>query len=481
MSFFVGFWEGFNKQLNSTRQPDNNERFNYNCILKDGCSVTRPVIRIIDVSAAENLGNYNYAQITVFNRYYYVRDTKWVDRAWEMELVCDVLASYKNIIGKTYMYVLRSSDINLQDLTIIDTRYFPKGDPYFVKQSHAFSWADSPASENGSFVLGVINKSSTVAGGISYYVLNGAQIARLRSFMLGNITGDWREVSSYTGDIVQAFIDPFQYIVSCMWFPYEVPTTGASENISFGFWESAVPGNVLTNYTSAFGFDLKRPNRQTGDEAETRGVWAMQEPFAKYWFYNSMFGIVPIDGQEINSSGLGVILSVDYTTGSAVLTLKSNKADNAQATDGVIYTACAQIGVAVQLSQITNESAASIGNVRGMLSSVRDLAIGGLAGALNGDLASGAVGATTKIGGQISGNGSLAANRASGNVFTLLAQYYYPQTEDITEQGRPVCVWTTPNSTGHYYEIWEGNITMSGTDEEKQEVKGYLEGGFFYE
>lgn len=475
MSFLVGFWEGFNKQLNSTRQPDNNERFNYNCILKDGCSVTRPVIRIIDVSAAENLGNYNYAQITVFNRYYYVRDTKWVDRAWEMELVCDVLASYKNVITSTTMYITRTSFTSITNDNLIDTRYLPEGNPYFAQTfSVREDWNINPES-NGVFVVGIVNSDATTPGGISYYVMDGTTLASLREYMMGNIPTSWDDIATYSGEVARAFIDPFQYITSCMWFPFQMPTSD-TKSIKFGFWNSGLQAPVLKFYTMTISGSLARPARTD----TVRGVWMYQEPFAQYWFFNPIFGMVPIAGQDINSTGINYIVTMDFTTGSAVLKLQTKKAimQDYPTNSGIIYDSVAQLGVSFQLSQITNEGAASLTSIKDIVSTGIQALLGGAA---TGDLASGAIGATTAMGGTVGGNGSLAAMASSGSTFSLTAKYYHAQTEDLTEQGRPACVLTRPNQTGHYYEIWDGNIEMPGTDEEKQQVKSYLEGGFHVE
>lgn len=475
MSFSVYFWKGFNKQLNSTRQPDNGERYNYNCILKDGCSVTRPVIRIIDVSAAENLGNYNYAQITVFNRYYYVRDTKWVDRAWEMELVCDVLATYKNVITSTTMYITRTSVINITNDSLIDTRYLPEGNPYFAQTfSVRDDWNINPES-NGVFVVGIVNSDATTPGGISYYVMDGTTLASLRAYMMGNIPTSWNDIATYSGEVARAFIDPFQYITSCMWFPFQMPT-GDTKRIKFGFWESDLVAPILNFYTMTISGSLDRPARND----TVRGVWMYQEPFAQYWFFNSIFGMVPIAGQDIDSLGINYFVTIDFTTGSALLKLQSKKAiaPSYSTNSGIIYDSVAQLGVSFQLSQITNEGAASLTSIKDIVSTGIQALLGGAA---TGDLASGAIGATTAMGGTVGGNGSLAAMASSGNTFLLIAEYYHPQTEDLTEQGRPACVRTIPNQTGNYYEIWDGNINMPGTDEEKQQVKSYLEGGFHVE
>lgn len=93
---------GFNIELYNNISEDNRvDKTGYitpvgtlNGVLKEATSIVTPSILI-----EYEYPNFNYVHIPVFNRYYYVRNITSVnDRAWRIDLVCDVLMSYKDII-----------------------------------------------------------------------------------------------------------------------------------------------------------------------------------------------------------------------------------------------------------------------------------------------------------------------------------------------------------------------------------------------
>ena len=92
-----------NKRNNSTKRPSGSGD-SYNCYLKDSTSVVDPSV-IMEYRDHTSYYDYNYAYIPDFDRYYYISDIISSGKTWELTLVTDVLATYKDEIGNSNMYV----------------------------------------------------------------------------------------------------------------------------------------------------------------------------------------------------------------------------------------------------------------------------------------------------------------------------------------------------------------------------------------
>lgn len=109
--------------------------------LKDGCSVTAPSIMI-----QTNPIGYNYAYISEFERYYYIKNVTVVRKnMFLIGLQVDVLMSYKE---------------QIKDLSGVVSR-LTSGSPYAnrdvlcsVKETHRrIDFPETPFTENGSYIL----------------------------------------------------------------------------------------------------------------------------------------------------------------------------------------------------------------------------------------------------------------------------------------------------------------------------------------
>lgn len=79
-----------------------------NGTLREETSVIQPRIKV----QAGDITEYNYAYITEFHRYYFIRNiTSIRNNLWEIELECDVLMSYKDkILQQTGIIDKQESD-----------------------------------------------------------------------------------------------------------------------------------------------------------------------------------------------------------------------------------------------------------------------------------------------------------------------------------------------------------------------------------
>ena len=79
----------------------------FSCLLKDNCSILRPVI---DVTSSDNLTGYNYMYIADFGRYYFIDDIVSLhNNMWRISGHVDVLETYKNAILSNEAVIKRQS------------------------------------------------------------------------------------------------------------------------------------------------------------------------------------------------------------------------------------------------------------------------------------------------------------------------------------------------------------------------------------
>ena len=471
MSISVVFYH-FAKRENSTLRPTASGTA-FNCTLKDDCGIMEPRIELI-LSMSTNPRSWNYAYIESFDRYYFVREWVYSSRKWVALLSEDVLASWKLTIGAQSLYVLRSA--TAYNLRISDSIYAPLNEPYYSTIDFATGFIGATGIENGTYVLGMVGNSSS-AGGIVYYALTGAQMAAFRKYMLSNLTSasTWDSFSSLTGDAVKALVDPFQYVVSCLWFPI-IPGNilGIDETIHFGFWDSEVSGKRISDFTFRNQESAARPALPSSF-GSVRGEWQYRAPFATYYLYYPPFGIIEINGANITNSGIQLLVRVDLMTGVGLLTIMDQNSV-------IMEINSAQVGVPVQLSQITTDyggmlsGAASVGSL-----------VGNILNPFNwGEIADNILGAASGIASAIAPTVKTMGTAGSITTVANLTGYFIgiylePESEDIAHYGRPLCEDRVINTLSGYIQVADGDVPIAGTQSEAQAIRGYLEGGFYYE
>ena len=112
--------------------------------LKDETSITAPIVMM----ELENPTIYNYAYISDFGRYYYIRDIVSVRKGlWKISMQVDVLQSFRN-------YILECSVI-LSDTEDTGKEMYLSGDVWKPKVKELTDIVNFPSglSDNGYFIL----------------------------------------------------------------------------------------------------------------------------------------------------------------------------------------------------------------------------------------------------------------------------------------------------------------------------------------
>ena len=157
MAFTVRLFR-FSKRNNSTARPSGGTSFP--CTIKAESGVLNPDL-IIDFGGAASFSDYNYAYIPDFDRYYWISEMINMGPVWNLKLRCDSLASWRDTIGGTSLYVLRSSAES--DGNIMDTYYPASTDSTLViKNAESALWAHSDTDlvviGDGEVIIGVVSK-----------------------------------------------------------------------------------------------------------------------------------------------------------------------------------------------------------------------------------------------------------------------------------------------------------------------------------
>ena len=457
--FNVKFYS-FSKRDNSTKVPSGSGT-TYSCILKSGSGVLNPTISL-DIGLVNNPSNLNYAYIPEFKRYYFVDEWYFDNRLWTAQLSVDVLATYKNQIGNSTLYVERAS--GSYDGNIIDNLYPSKSGCSFQTDALPSQWSQVPF-----YVVGVVSAEATV-GSLKYYLLTSNQLASLCDYLLDDII---TQQAGYTIDgvsesVVLNLLDPLQYIKSCVMLPVStsdlnnLSPVGVVKVLNYPAQTGAVGSfnpNSYAEKTLTFNI-IKHP------DTNARGNYVNSAPYTVITLTIPPFGTIEIDTSvTCNASTLTATIYMDCITGVGICTITCN---------GIVLNRIeAQIGVPISLSSITRETGSTVFNALTNIGSFAQpmgiwegTAIGNASDAKNANVST------------IGSTGSFVSLRGTNK---LDHQFFRPVDDDITHNGRPLCQMKKLNTLSGYMKIQDGDVTIAGTSTEDSKIRNYLEGGFYYE
>lgn len=449
----ITIFSGFSKEHNSTKQPSGGTVVN--CYLKDDTSLIRPVF-VLDS------GNFSVNYVQWGNRYYFVDDVVSIRNSTvELHCLVDALASWKTQIGSSSQYVVRSS--SAYDEYIVDSMY-----PADVRTNIQTVEIDLGLdTANTSYVLGVVNSESNASGGITYYCMTAGMLSQLMGYMFG---GNWLDapLTEVSLELQKELVNPFQYIVSCMAFPFDVFDAGfPTEMIKFGYWTSQMASYIIPGsgrYKNSFaGVQVPRH-----PQSNIRGAYLNSAPFTRMSLSAYGFGTCALDPQDfVSNTQLSLNLLVDKYTGTGKLRI-SNTGDG-----NTLFELNGQIGVPIQISQITQNL------VNAGLSGVAT-AVSALAGNPLG-VASGITSAVQSLMPQIHTAGSVGSmvNFIKKPILTM--QFKNLVTVDNEHLGRPLMQRRTINTLSGYMQIENPDVDIPATATEKDTIMNFMRSGFYYE
>lgn len=403
------------------------------------------------------------------------------------------MATWKSAIGAHTGYVLRCASES--DGAIKDTFYPAKSGPVHNSKAISLSaggvtWTDSLAS--GTYVVGVISGQGT--GSINYYVMSPSEFTAFCNAVYNN-TGDWMNsalITDITTDLLKTLFNPFEYIVSAMWFPMTVPAGSALGAIPLGWWSVPASGaKLISDLVPLIQYTVTiDPHPQ----AATRGSYLNSGPYTNITLDFQPFGLIPLDASIVCGHTLTLNLFVDYITGTACLHIAVN-GDNSTTT--IVYSSPAQVGVPIQVSG-RQPSIGSIisGAASAVVSSIQvgDGVLGDVAHVANTmftelsqgkELKSSAAGVLNAVSQGLMRMSSTGSNGSRAQLavdeFYVSEDYLLLTDEDNAQFGRPLYAVRQISNLSGYIQMGDSDITFPGMAEELNAVRTVMTQGFFYE
>lgn len=477
MSFIVRFWK-FSKKYNSTKRPAISDATEYNCVVKDGTGIINPKI-VLDIGRTAEPADFNYCRILKFNRYYYVREWSFDKGLWTATLECDVLASYKDEIGASSLYILRAA--NAYNGNIVDTLYPTKVNCSYDRTSITTPY--KPYYDNygfqGCYVIGVVSNTGTY-GSLKYYVLDEINMAKVCEYLINDAVSVANNFSTSdaTMALQNSIVDPIQFIKSALWLPFDAADISGVLTTNVKVFNWTIP-NVTAHLLASSLYIEKTFSPATIKHPDTnaRGNYVNVSPHTLAHLSFPPFGVIELDTTVIsNINNLSINLKVDGITGRGFLEVKAHSQ--------VLNRLEAQVGVPIQLAQVKSDYVGAISSIAsgisGAVSGILSGGPAGIAGAISGGI--GAIGnAVNALAPRAQTVGSGGAFSHLLGTFELGFQFFRPVDDDLTHNGRPLCEKRTISSVGDYMLVQDGDVAIDGTRTEGEQIRAYLEGGFYYE
>lgn len=475
MSITTQFYT-FRKKVNSTAKPSG-AGVEMECVLKESCSLTSPTLI---VSTGSNVApSWNYCYIEDFSRFYFINEWTWSNGLWRATLRRDALASNKEGIGDSTQYVLRSA--SNYDGSIVDSMY------PVTTQKH-LEWLDIFSSEhpnpfvnteNGQFLLGVQGYATGIGvnnfGATTYYVLSPAQMKDLLN---------WLFSEGFIQDFSRWVAKPFDFITSLKYYPFKIVEQTA-DNLKTGI----IFGNIINTSLHYYKFDgtVKRSVFSSGNitlprhPQEARGIYLNSSPFTDYTLAFAPFGIINIDTSKLLNDGefsndLRLDVNLDIITGEATLEIITGRT-----VSDVIDVRYAKLGFDLSISAKESTVDATLGFVNALGNAGIASLVGNVPGTITGT-ASAISSALQFMQPPVSVKGT---NTGTPTIwqdnFWLRSEFRYIADENLAHKGRPLCQEKEIKTLEGFVLCSDAELDLPITEGELQEIKNYMEGGFFYE
>jgi hypothetical protein len=460
----------FAKRTNSTKLPSGGQEFGID--LKAPCNIIDPEIKI---AAQNDPTGYNYCYLPTFSRYYWVKNWTYSDGLWKASLTVDTLASYRDQIGYSTEYVVRSSA--KYNGTISDGLYPATAEVRSV--TSAFQGGFSETISGGFFVIGFIAKAANSIGAITYVVMTPGNARKLSAKLLTDVSYLSIDNAEISDSLTKVLFNPYQYIVSCNYFPFDVAKLTAHlplvSKVDVGWWSIDVPCWILgadnNNLTKSVNVGIpKHP------QAASRGGYCNASPYTDYTIFLQPFGVIPLDASKLwGANTLSIQYVVDLFTGDSILRILTN-------TNQLVYETTAKLGVSIQLSNIAFDIPSGSG---GLLQTGIAAAFGGLQAAFSGgsisDVGNGILNAAQATNADVASKGATGSTIAFDTVPYIVARFKILVDDNNEHHGRPLCQKVQLFSIPGFIMVDDPDIALPATAAEIDSVKSYMKNGFFLE
>lgn len=285
--------------------------------------------------------------------------------------------------------------------------------------------------------------------------------------------------SEISDNLTKVLFNPYQYIVSCNYFPFDIAELTAHlplvAKIDVGWWSVDVPGWILGEDNNNFkkSVSVTVPKHP---QAANRGEYCNVAPYTDYTIYLQPFGVIPLDASKMwGAATLSIQYVADLFTGDSVLRIFTNGAQ-------LVYETTAKLGVSVQLSNINFGIPSGSG---GLLQTGIAAAFGGLQEALSGgtlsDVGNGILNAAQATNADVASKGATGSTIAFDMAPYMVARFKIIADDNNEDHGRPLCQRVQLSTIPGFIMVDDPDIALTATAAEIDSVKSYMKNGFFLE
>ena len=496
----IQFLSGFSKRENSTKRFSGTVDMSLQGILKEPCSIMNPVIQIERLENDINPCIYTYATISSFRRMYFVDDWVWVNGLWEVHLREDVLGTWKEAIGQQTEYILRTDSTNTDfNGDITDTTY-----PATTDCESMMTFANSAFTSDimsGCYIVGIISGGQTDAvGAITYFAMSSSEFGALKDMLFSDdnmqIMGiidssqpPQQLVQDLSYEVLKTLYNPYQYIASCMWFPFPKEAIHNKTDVSalmIGWWGYPLSGSRLYAQTLEFAENTAmHPHPQSA----TRGNYLNYSPYSIRTLIGR-FGTIALNSSLYKmDDDIGISYYVDLITGQCRMAVRREYTESGELISDIVAERHFLLGVPIQIAQVGTDylgtAVSALNSVPQIMSSVgAGYSQAGMVGAVINGIASTATGIYNTLQSvmpQVETGGTNGSFLAPATWTGLLEQFYKIVDEDITHRGRPLCELRQINTLSGFILCADGELDLNCFDNEREEIKRFLTTGFFWE
>lgn len=468
MGFRVNLY-AFSKRSNSTLRPSGNG-FVTTCEAHDPVNLMAPMMKFNLSSVID----YNYMYVQDWDRYYWIDSWTYDKGIWLAACSIDPLASWRNSIGDMTEYVLRSA--YTFDGDIMDTTY-PLQAETEVIQNFLPDWSISSGA-TGCHVVGIVSAN----GLVEYYRIDN--IAEFGGYMFGTnpsstlwdsiIADDPGVQAGGYPSFMKAQFNPLQYVVSCIWYPFNVPVSGSKVDVYFGYFVSGYKAYKI-NRSSYTLFSSRIPLHN--HPQYTRGRYLNFAPYTRLRLSALPWGEVDLDTTKFSNKPTNHVYLeawMDPVTGSTKLYVMNGDSET-------ILVLVGQIGVTEQLSQVLKDNLATVTGGLSAVAGVTQMATGNILGGIA-TAVSGIGNAVSAQYPDVSTTGTNGARIAvcPTNIWITITHQHIVE-EDRQNHGRPLCDRRKISSLPGYLVISDPDVAIPATKDEIEAIRQHMTKGFFYE
>lgn len=445
-----------NKRKNSTKKPaDNSELATYDIKLKTDCSSLNPTIEV-RLPAGNNPYGWNYAFLSDFAKYYFIRDYRWnTNGYWEIDLKLDTLASHVVAIRASRYFIKFAEtaynkwivDSRLQQLTSCTT--------HITSGNNRIFDLDAIADRN---ILFFISEDANLSSGgaVQAFLVTQSDLKDVCHSLYTAGRTVWEDLQAQAGSASAC-------LTKCIRVPYSVPA-GASLPIKLGNYDTQITGKPVLGR-------LLLPTVQVSIPWQTNDF---RRSYHKFTLILPYVGAVPISASDIlTDSMLEISVAIDILTGDVVYYVCHE--DDALAPIASYKTNCASV---IPISSYQSNTLSALSSiVTGASEIANGNWVSGIAGAVNGVFNFLAAKSPSVVGAQ-TGSPELMSTP------TLITQYYptsVSPTSISNSMGLPYFAENTLEGFTGFVQTENAHVAVACLDAERDEIESLLNNGIYLE